>query len=109
MRSLRRGPGPLLLALLGSCLALTALAQGSIDGISGVPTETEALAAFPYCVCTDYKCRASPYRLRYKSTSPDPKAPSTTRICYTVENVSAFWRQRFQLAELPACLQASRP
>lgn len=88
MRSLLSGPGLLLLAILGSCLALTALAQGTIDGIVGTPTDTEALAGFPYCVCSDYRCRASPYRLRYKSTGPDPRASNLKRICYTVEQVS---------------------
>lgn len=75
-----------LLGLIGLAFVAPALAQ-QLDGADPAD-DTAALASFPYCVCSDYKCRASPYRLYYKGTFPDPKNKALARLCYTVRMVS---------------------
>ena len=79
-----------LLGLIGLAFVAPAFTQ-TLDGSELDATtvdETAALASFPYCVCSDYKCKASPYRLRYKGTFKDPKNAALARICYTVNMVS---------------------
>eukprot|EP00197_Chlamydomonas_leiostraca_P002086 CAMPEP_0202858430 /NCGR_PEP_ID=MMETSP1391-20130828/971_1 /ASSEMBLY_ACC=CAM_ASM_000867 /TAXON_ID=1034604 /ORGANISM="Chlamydomonas leiostraca, Strain SAG 11-49" /LENGTH=218 /DNA_ID=CAMNT_0049537351 /DNA_START=166 /DNA_END=819 /DNA_ORIENTATION=+ len=44
--------------------------------------ETAAIATFPFCVCDDYRCASSPYRIQQQR----PQVGSVnTKLCYTFE------------------------
>ena len=45
-----------------------------------------ALSTFPFCVCSDYKCADSPYRLVDSGISP--VGTDYTDICFVIEDVS---------------------
>jgi hypothetical protein len=47
--------------------------------------DVAAIATFPFCVCDDYRCSTSPYRIRQQR----PQVGSVnTRLCYAFEYVS---------------------
>lgn len=63
---------------------------------------TAALATFPYCQCNDYRCKASPYRLRLGEVGPSGTSGKLDKICYNIEMVSAIWQfcSRMQISGL---------
>lgn len=48
--------------------------------------ETASLSRFPYCVCKDYRCIASPYRLEFAGTKT--LAGGNVDVCFSVQRVS---------------------
>lgn len=47
--------------------------------------EVAEIATFPYCVCEDYRCSTSPYRI----TELQPSVgPVNTKLCYEFQYVS---------------------
>ena len=67
-----------------ACVASVGFAQDAGD-LTSAWTPAEALTNFPDCQCNDYKCRASPYRLRLSSVAP--AGGGLTKICYKTEMV----------------------
>lgn len=45
------------------------------------------ISTFPYCLCTDYRCSSSPYKLKESSRTDNG---NTVSLCYQFEYVSAI-------------------
>ncbi|KAG2498618.1 hypothetical protein HYH03_003366 [Edaphochlamys debaryana] len=78
MGRFRQAAGALLLAV---GLALLTAGSAQSDGDYSFPSDpTAQLGVFPYCQCNDYRCKASPYRLRLTGVSNG--TARTMKICY---------------------------
>jgi hypothetical protein len=59
---------------------------------TGERTPVAALDIFPYCVCEDYRCQASPYLMT--QLPPKMDADGDTELCFRLDYVSTMSHQR---------------